>query len=207
MVAHEDPTRRPRDAAPLAWSGRLRRAAHSAGSGKGVRPLSCWAIFRDNRPRSADATVTSSPLSVWSRHRATIWSSPEPGACTVVTPAASPCGTPARAVPSSTSTTISNDRSAFLSSAWSLAAAPARSRHQPSGRQPTTFAPSTTKTFTGRSFHLRLLHRERHQDVHPQIHPCRSRGDLPPSGVLCGPVSVQGADGHLSMGTIRFLQS
>ena len=133
------------------------RYLKSRRSARGPRVVTPRGSSRDNRPRSADATVTASPLAVWSRHCATTSSSPTPGACTVVTPATSPSGTPAPALPSSTRTTQSNDRSAFWSPAWSLAAAPARSRHQPSGTEPTTFAPSTTKTFTGRSFHL-ILH-------------------------------------------------
>ena len=65
-------------------------------------------------------------------------------------------GTPAFACPSSTSTISSYDVSATASRPCSRAAAPARSRHHPSGRDPTTFAPSTTST---RSWRVTGAHR------------------------------------------------
>jgi len=135
------------------WPVGYRSPPSSARSARGLRVITPSGARRDNKPRSADATVTSAPVDAWSRHLATISSSPEPGAWTVLTPATVPAGTPARAFPSSTRTTSSNSRCVLVSSAWSRAAAPARSCHQPSGTEPTTFAPSTTRTLTLRSFH------------------------------------------------------
>src|SRR4051812_13061651 len=77
-------------------------------------------------------------------------SSPLPRAWTVRRWASRPAGTPPLAAPSSTSTTSSCGVSATTSASCSRRAAPARSFHQPSGRLPTTLAPSTTRTVVTR---------------------------------------------------------
>ena len=72
---------------------------------------------------------------------------PEPGACTTSTRSAVPSATPLRAAPSSTTTTGTGSREAAAAARicrTSRPAAAGRSRHQPSGRDPTTLAASTS---------------------------------------------------------------
>ena len=97
-------------------------------------------------PRSAVTTATTRPAAAARATSATIVSSPSPPACTTSTGPVTPSATPPRARPSSTRTTCARDRDVATSRSCSRAAAPDRSFHQPSGRDPTTFAPSTTST-------------------------------------------------------------
>jgi len=120
-----------------------------------------------HRPRSSRSAVTTTRGPDSSRTRSTIASSPEPRASITRTgsPPAGDAGesagdaaNPAFAAPSTTSTTsgasaakpgtVSPDAQARTSRSRSRTAAPARSRHQPSGRDPITFAPSTTTVTT-----------------------------------------------------------
>src|SRR6478735_4479519 len=96
--------------------------------------------------RSALITTTSSPRPRAAAASVTMAASPSREACTVRRWPSRPRGTPAFAWPSSTSTISSYDVSATASRPCRRAAAPGRSRHHPSGRDPTTFAPSTTST-------------------------------------------------------------
>src|SRR6478735_11280624 len=96
--------------------------------------------------RSALITTTSSPRALAAADSVTMAASPSREACTVRRWPSRPRGTPAFAWPSSTSTISSYDVSATASRPCRRAAAPGRSRHHPSGRDPTTFAPSTTST-------------------------------------------------------------
>ena len=76
-------------------------------------------------------------------------SSPLPAACWTVTPSARPGSTPARASPSRTTITgwlIRSEVTAARSWPTNVRAAPARSRHQPVGRDPTTLAASIRST-------------------------------------------------------------
>ncbi len=76
-------------------------------------------------------------------------SSPTPSACTTRTPRSSPSWTPDRAAPSTTMTTGGTSRASATASRTRRCrsrVAPARSRHHPDGRDPTTFAASTTNT-------------------------------------------------------------
>lgn len=119
-----------------------------ASSQRGPTTSAPRAATRSPSSRSADTSSTA--LSAASA-RATSASSPEPAACTTATPCDSPSSTPARAAPSSTTTT-SYGSPATRSRSTSRAAAPARSRHHPSGTEPTTLAASTSSrvTSTGR---------------------------------------------------------
>jgi GNAT superfamily N-acetyltransferase len=76
-------------------------------------------------------------------------SSPLPGAWRTVTPSTTPAWTPSRALPSKTTTTGSvsvPDLTAVRTCSTNARAAPDRSRHQPVGREPTTFAASMRST-------------------------------------------------------------
>src|SRR3954451_13015810 len=95
--------------------------------------------------RSAVTTVTCFPASAARCAWRTISLSPSFGACTTLTWPSRPAATPPLASPSRTST-MSPSTSAVISCSWRRRAAPARSFHHPSGRAPTTLAPSTTTT-------------------------------------------------------------
>jgi hypothetical protein len=101
---------------------------------------------RWHNARSADTSVTRPSASAVSAMRV---SSPLPGACRMVTPSATPASTPLRAAPSRTTTTGSASRptpTAARTRSTNSRAARGRSRHQPFGRDPTTFAASISST-------------------------------------------------------------
>ncbi len=96
--------------------------------------------------RSADTSVTWPDASPVTARRV---SSPLPAACTTVTSSAVPTPTPPRAAPSRTTTTGPVSRpvpTAARTRSTKVRAAPGRSRHQPSGRDPITFAASMRST-------------------------------------------------------------
>jgi hypothetical protein len=102
------------------------------------------ACARRRSSRSAVTRVTSS--SAASATTSTNASSPLPLACSTVTPPDCTAGAPARAFPSRTTTTggvIRPESAADRSWPTKVRAAPARSRHQPVGRDPMTLAAST----------------------------------------------------------------
>src|SRR5918994_852768 len=127
------------------------------------------------RARSAVTTAVASFAETALRATSAIVASPSPGACTVRTEPSRPSGTPARALPSRTSTTSAYARSAATSPRCSRAAAPGRSRHQPSGREPTTFAPSTISVATTVILHSAAGTRTPRQQQRPRS-PRKCRG-------------------------------
>ena len=102
---------------------------------------------RCRRPRSAVTRVTTSsaaPATTW-----TSASSPLPSAWITVTPSTRPLGTPCRDWPSRTTTTggsIRPESHRRSHPGKNVRAAPGRSRHQPVGREPMTFAASMRST-------------------------------------------------------------
>ncbi|MBV9313430.1 MAG: hypothetical protein JO100_06690 [Pseudonocardia sp.] len=102
------------------------------------------------KARSAVIATGEQAFAASARTSSTIAESPSVSACTTRSRGSGldSAGTPARAEPSNTTVTgLSSvpDRSAAASWSTSRAAAPGRSRHQPFGREPTTFAASTTR--------------------------------------------------------------
>jgi hypothetical protein len=103
-------------------------------------------LARCRSSRSAETKVTGLVATLATMRRV---SSPLCGACTTVTPSSSPSWQPVRAAPSSTTTTGRSKRlarAADLTCATKVRAAPGRSRHQPVGLDPTTFAASIRST-------------------------------------------------------------
>ena len=124
-------------------------------------------IQRSRRSRSQDGPTTSAPTASARRRSSrsavtsvtfrsgarpamsTSMSSPLPAACWTVTPSAMPGSTPARAAPSRTTITgwaIRSEAAAARTRPTNVRAAPARSRHHPVGRDPTTLAASIRST-------------------------------------------------------------
>ncbi len=131
-------------------AGRSPRAGHSPGRAAGslradrARPATC-APSSVTRRRSSRSAVTTRTLRPSARAtRSTMWSSPLPGADSTHTPGTD--STP-RAAPSTTSTISTAPECPGTPSAdsrsRSRSAAPRRSRHHPSGTDPTTLAAST----------------------------------------------------------------
>ena len=134
------------------WSGYFGRLSSCSRSQRGP-VVAASGSSRSRRPRSAVTTVTSgrSACPTSSAVTRTIVSSPDPGASTTRTSPVSGASSPAtarQAAPSSTTTkSVSTNRSCNAASRTSnRRAAPTRSRHHPSGRDPTTLAASTTTT-------------------------------------------------------------
>jgi hypothetical protein len=101
---------------------------------------------RWHNARSADTSVTGASASAITANRV---SSPLPAAWSTETPLASPTPTPPRAAASRTTTTGPVSRPASAAARTRVTnecAAPGRSRHQPFGREPTTFAASMRST-------------------------------------------------------------
>ena len=115
------------------------------------------ARHRAPRARSAETRVTV-PVPVASAATVARVSSPSPGAWTTVTPALVPSTTPGGPHPRARRPRAGRGRAAAVAarmSATRAAAAPARSRHHPFGREPTTLAASTTSTVSGQTYWLR----------------------------------------------------
>ena len=141
------------------------------------------ASTRCRRARSADTSVTWVAASAVV---ATSVSSPLPSAWTTVTPPATPSSTPPRAAPSRTTTTGSvsrPDSTAARTRSTNARAAPGRSRHQPVGRDPTTFAASMRSTAPV-SPPRRAGARHRDLVVLPQCDVTDSTGELEPLSTL-----------------------
>ena len=101
------------------------------------------------RRRNSRSDVTSVTSASEAATTETSVSSPLPGACTTVTPLSAVGSAPSRALPSRTTTTGSWSRPACTadrSRSRNFRAAPGRSRHHPSGREPITFAASIRST-------------------------------------------------------------
>jgi hypothetical protein len=141
------PTRLQHDeSAPGQRSLGLHYASSKSMSHPGLATRAPKASARCRSARSAETSVTLPAASVATAMRV---SSPLPGAWITLTPSAIPSSTPQRAAPSRTTTTGPANLSASAATrtrSTNARAAPGRSRHQPVGRDPTTFAASIRST-------------------------------------------------------------
>ncbi len=162
------------------------RYSRSSRSHPGPTTSAPRASARRRSSRSAVTSMTTSSDAFEATSMSV--SSPLPAAWRTVTPSATPPCTPSRALPSRTTMAGSATRpesTAALNWSTNARAAPARSRHQPVGRDPITFAASMRSTASLCSF-LQMAGAQSSTAESNRawfdVHPDRGAGSQTPSG-------------------------